>query len=88
MTKLDDAIVKQKQPYLCGSDQSIADIIVYNELSMYMKIKNYTWEGREMNDYPNLNKWAEKMRYQSVITRLEEETFDELKKLYPKLKEL
>ena len=62
MRVLDQALVKQKHPFLTGDKYSLADIIIYNELSMFMKLRNFTWEGREMLEFPNLAKWASKVK--------------------------
>ena len=62
MTVLDQKLVKDKVPYLTGNKYSLADIVIYNELSMFMKLQNFTWDGRDMEPYPNLNKWAAKMQ--------------------------
>ena len=55
---LDSSLVAKKNTYLAGSTISLADIIIYNELSMFFKLYNKNWTGPEMAEYPNLSKWA------------------------------
>ena len=58
----------------------MADIVIYNELSMFMKLQNYTWEGRDMAEFPNLGKWATKIQGLAPVSTLETNMATELKK--------
>lgn len=44
--------------YLCGEKMTIADIIVFNELSMFVELNpDKNMDSAEMSAYPNLVKW-------------------------------
>ena len=44
--------------FLCGEKMTIADIIVFNELSMFVELNSdKNMDSAEMSAYPNLIKW-------------------------------
>lgn len=44
-------------PFLCGNKMTIADIIVWNEISQFMELIDMATKELENEDLLNLNKW-------------------------------
>ena len=44
-------------PYLCGSFMTVADVICFNDISMYMELCGLTPKSSELSQYANLVKW-------------------------------
>ena len=61
--------------YLCGDKLTIADIIVFNELSMFVELNpDKGINSAEMDAYPNLQKWfTSKMLVNQHIKAVNEE---------------
>ena len=43
--------------YLCGEKLTIGDIVVFNELSLFMQLNELNPEHEDLAAYPNLMKW-------------------------------
>mgnify|MGYP003929737091 CR=1 FL=1 len=54
-------------PWLCGARISIGDIIVFNDLSMFMSLANFNDKSPEMAEHVNLMKWYKKMLKEKVV---------------------
>lgn len=68
-------------PFLCGSQMTIADIICFNDISMYMELCSITPKSAEISQYPNLVKWLTvKMQSNQVIADLDKQFKEALKK--------
>ena len=55
---LDQRLVEN--PNLCGGRITIGDIIVFNELSLFLELNGLTVKSPEFQGMPNLTKWFEK----------------------------
>lgn len=62
-------------PYLCGDKLTIADIIVFNELSLFVELnEDKNIESPEMANFPNLVKWFKiKMLNNGTFKQLNDE---------------
>ena len=70
-----------EHPFLCGSFMTVADVICFNDVSMYMELCGLTPKSSEISQYANLVKWfTVKMLSQSVIAELDQQFKDTLKK--------
>lgn len=59
-------------PFLCGSWMTVADVIVFNDISMYMELCGLTPKSSELSQYTNLLKWfSVKMLSNPVIQGLD-----------------
>jgi len=68
--------------FLCGEKITIGDIVVFNELSLFMELNDYTPDHEEMAPYPNLMKWFKtKMLGIQVVKALNDEMKDSLSKV-------
>ena len=45
------------QPYLCGKNMTIGDIVVFNEVSMFLEICDMKPNDPELNSFPSVQKW-------------------------------
>jgi glutathione S-transferase len=66
--------------WLCGARMTIGDIIVYNDLSMFMNLCDYTPSSSEMSEHTNLMKWCKKMGKDQEIASLDTKFAETLKK--------
>ena len=63
-----------EQPYLCGSKMTIGDIVVFNELSMFLEINDWKPNEDELREFPSLQKWLTgKMYADPVLQKLDQE---------------
>ena len=46
-----------ENPFLCGSFMTVADVICFNDMSMYMELCGLTPKSSEISQYANLVKW-------------------------------
>ena len=53
---LDDRL-NTEHSFLCGERISLADIVIFNEVTMYMEIMGFNTESEEIKDRKNLVKW-------------------------------
>ena len=53
---LDDRL-NTEQSFLCGEKLSLADIVIFNEVTLYMEIMGFNTESEEIQDRANLVKW-------------------------------
>ena len=68
-------------PFLCGQWMTVGDVIVFNDISMYLELCNLTPDSGEMAQSPNLVKWIKvKMLSNSVIVALDTKFKESLKK--------
>ncbi len=57
--------------FLCGNRITLGDVIVYNEVSMFMALTDKTAQSSEFSKYPNLVKWLTvKMPSHDAIAKL------------------
>ena len=42
---------------MCGNKLTLGDLVVFNDLAMYIELKGYSLESQELAEYPNLIKW-------------------------------
>ena len=77
---LDQKLVEN--PFLCGDRITLGDVIVYNEISMFLQLADLTPTSSELSSFPNLVKWLTiKMPSHEVIQKLNQEMIDALKKV-------
>jgi glutathione S-transferase len=55
--------------YLCGNKLTLGDLVVFNDLAMYMELKGYTIESKELGEYPNLTKWFNLKMLQNPLVK-------------------
>ena len=68
--------------FLCGEKITIADMVVFNELSLFMELNNYGVDHEEMVPYPNLMKWFKtKMLGNQTVKTLDDEMKESLSKV-------
>jgi|TARA_B110001450_G_scaffold62479_1_gene59261 glutathione S-transferase len=67
-------------PWLCGARMTIGDIIVFNDLSMFMNLCDYTPSTQDMSEHQNLMKWFKKMQKEPEIAKLDAQFTEALKK--------
>lgn len=60
-------------PYMCGPQLTLGDVLVFNELSQFLAINGISIRSVEMKEYQNLVKWyTMKMDTYPAIKRLDE----------------
>ena len=52
---------------LCADLITMADLVVFNEISMFMELNEYTHDDTELTDFRNFMIWYKKMLNQKVI---------------------
>ena len=76
--KLTDGMLKGKQFFCTGTDFTIVDIVVYNEISTVLGLTNFKLTKKE---YPNLLGWVAKMSEVPQV-KTSEETFTKKIEIY------
>ena len=72
-------------PYLCGNKIRLDDVIIFNELSLFMELCDLNPQSAELSEHINLVKWFNiKMKSQKVFADFDEEMKAELKKVKKK----
>lgn len=67
---------------MCGEHLTLADIIIYNELSMFLELTKQKWTSPDMKELPNLVRWAtEHIGKRQDIKALDDSMKEELKKI-------
>ena len=62
------------QPYLCGKSMTIGDIVVFNEISMFMEMCDLKPSDAEIKAFPSLSKWLTgKMFSDPVLQKLDQD---------------
>ena len=80
---LDQRLVES--PYLCRDKITLGDIIIFNELSLFMELCDLNPQSPELSEHMNLVKWFNiKMKSQKVFADFDEEMKAELKKVKKK----
>lgn len=80
---LDQRLVES--PYLCGDKITLGDVIIFNELSLFMELCDLNPQSAELSEHINLIKWFNiKMKSQKVFADFDEEMKAELKKVKKK----
>ena len=68
--------------FLCGEDMTIADIIVFNDISLYMELMGVNLESKELERLPNLSRWfRHKMLNDVKVDKANKEMKEALKKI-------
>ena len=67
-------------PWLCGARMTIGDIIVFNDLSMFMHLCDLDPSHSEMAEHQNLMKWFKKMQKEPEINKLDTKYLEVLSK--------
>ena len=57
--------------WLCGAKMTIGDIIVFNDLSMFMQLNDLNPQSAEMAEHTNLMKWYKKMGREPEIAKFD-----------------
>ena len=78
---LDDRL-NTEQSFLCGEKLSLADIVIFNEVTLYMEIMGFNTESEEIQDRANLVKWLKtKMLNNLQVIESHQKMKDALKKI-------
>ena len=78
---LDDRL-NTEQSFLCGEKLSLADIVIFNEVTLYMEIIGFNTESEEIQDKANLVKWLKtKMLNNLQVIESHQKMKDALKKI-------
>ena len=78
---LDDRL-NTEQSFLCGEKLSLADIVIFNEVTLYMEIMGFNTESEEIQDIANLVKWLKtKMLNNLQVIESYQKMKDALKKI-------
>lgn len=59
-----------EQSFLCGEKISLADIVIFNEITLYMEIMVLDYESQEIKERTNLVKWLKKMLNNLIVIEL------------------
>ena len=70
-----------EQSFLCGEKISLADIVIFNEITLYMEIMVLDYESQEIKERTNLVKWLKKMLNNLIVIELHQKMQDALKKI-------
>ena len=78
---LDDRL-KTEQSFLCGEKLSLADIVIFNEVTLYMEIMGLDTDSEEIKDRAYLVKWLKtKMLNNLQVIESHQKMKDALKKI-------
>ena len=78
---LDDRL-KTEQSFLCGEKLSLADIVIFNEVTLYMEIMGLDTDNEEIKDRAYLVKWLKtKMLNNLQVIESHQKMKDALKKI-------
>ena len=82
LQSLDSRLVKSS--FLCGEDMTIADIIVFNDMSLYMELRGVNLDSKELERLPNLSRWfRHKMLNDPQVDKTNKEMKEALKNITP-----
>ncbi len=75
--------------FVCGDRISIADIIIYNDISQYMAMCFYELDSPEIANYPNLVKWiTNKMKLYPLLNDLDNDMRTALRETFIGLRKM
>ena len=78
---LDDRL-NTEQSFLCGEKLSLADIVIFNEVNLYMEIMGLDTDSEEIKDRAYLVKWLKtKMLNNLQLIESHQKMKDALKKI-------
>ena len=78
---LDDRL-NTEQSFLCGEKLSLADIVIFNEVTLYMEIMGLDTDSEEIKDRAYLVKWLKtKMLNNLQLIESHQKMKDALKKI-------
>ena len=78
---LDDRL-NTEQSFLCGEKLSLADIVIFNEVTLYMEIMGLDTDSEEIKDRAYLVKWLKtKMLNNLQVIESHQKMKDALKKI-------
>ena len=78
---LDDRL-NTEQSFLCGEKLSLADIVIFNEVTLYLEIMGLDTDSEEIKERTNLSKWLKtKMLNNLQVIELHQKMKDALKKI-------
>ena len=64
---LDDRL-NTEQSFLCGEKLSLADIVIFNEVTLYMEIMGLDTDSEEIKDRAYLVKWLKTKMLNNIST--------------------
>jgi len=80
LQSLDGRLVESS--FLCGEDMTIADIIVFNDMSLYMELMGVNIDSKDIETRPNLQRWfRHKMLNDPKVEKANNEMKEALKKI-------